>query len=395
MQLLILVKKDLRSLFKQKAVIASLFIPMVLMISFGAIPLLTGIEQPFKVTLYNDDQGFNNLTLGYDVQLTMISYFGSDPTLKLVIVDSWDQFIAGENGVWFPRNFSEVAQNTSIAQYYMKMSDSNLRADSVMSGIVQPIIEQTVTRELIKPTPVPQIIPVQVYSPKDISQQGKLKERGKIAFPLAYMVFLLLILSGSSIRSTGFTNEKNSGMMELLLANVKNRRDLILSKIITALTYGFLTILSYLLGGLIGLWLTELSDATNSATSEIFFSKELVSFQNMFYMFILFFILIFISVQILLLTQLWFGKEAGDRIGSMVTMVFSFVFYFSLITDPLAQSYILFLNPFFWAYRATLNLIFHENPIATTIYLILCVLFSYILLQLKVELIQKERVIYD
>lgn len=365
------------------------------MISFGAIPLLTGIEQPFEVTLYNHDQGFNNLTLGYDVQITMVSYFGSDPTLKLKIVDSWDQFIASDNGVWFPGNFSEVAQNTSIARYFMKISDSNLRADSVMSGIVQPIIEQTVTRELIKPTPVPQIIPVQVYSPQDISQQGKLKERGKIAFPLAYMVFLLLILSGSSIRSTGFTNEKNSGMMELLLANVKNRRDLILSKIITALSYGFLTIFSYLIGGLIGLKLTELADTTNSVTSDIFFSKDLVSFQNMFYMFILFFILIFISVQILLLTQLWFGKEAGDRIGSMVTMVFSFVFYFSLITDPLAQSYILFLNPFFWAYRATLNLIFHENPVATTIYFILCILFAYILLQLKVELIQKEKVIYD
>ncbi|MFV2015848.1 MAG: ABC transporter permease, partial [Candidatus Heimdallarchaeota archaeon] len=252
-QLKILLIKDVKSLFQQKAVIGTLLIPMLLMIGFGLIPLLSDIEDPFEVVLFNEDEGIDGLNLGNNITGSFSAFFISSNNLKLKLVDNYDDFINSENGIWLPANFTRVANESHIAIYFTKVSNTNLRSDPVMFGIAPTIIETVVSEELLKPIVVPTVQVVQVYNEADVADQGDVKNRGALAFPLAYMSFLILIIASTAIRITGFSSEKNAGMMELLLSSIKNRNELIFSKLLTGVIYGLATVVSYIIGVLISL----------------------------------------------------------------------------------------------------------------------------------------------
>ncbi|MCE7734893.1 MAG: ABC transporter permease [Candidatus Heimdallarchaeota archaeon] len=394
-QLKILLFKDVKSLFKQKAVIGTLLIPMLLMIGFGLIPLLSDISDPFEVVLYNEDTGIDGLNLGSNITTSFVSFFVEPNDLELKLVDNYEDFIESENGIWLPSNFSRVANDSHIATYFTIVSDTNLRSEAVMFGIAPTIIETVVSEELLKPIIVPKIQVVQVYSEADVAKQGIVKDRGALAFPLAYMSFLILILSSTAIRITGFSAEKNAGMMELLLSSIKNRKELVISKLLTGVIYGLATVLSYLIGALISLQITSGFETDEEGLSGIIFSNDILTNKNLMVISLLFIFLIFTSMEIMLTSQLLLGKEAGDRVGSTANMILSFLFYFSLISDPLSETPAQIINPFFWPFKTALNIAFNENWINSFLYLLLNVSFLLVLLRIMTYAIEKEKIIFD
>lgn len=394
-QLKILLVKDVKSLFKQKAVLGTLLIPMLLMIGFGLIPLLSDISDPFEVVLYNEDEGINGLNLGANITTSFTSFFVEPNDLELKLVDNYEEFIESENGIWLPSNFSRVANESHIATYFTVVSDTNLRSEAVMFGIAPTIIETVVSEELLKPIVVPKIQVVQVYSESDVVKQGIVKDRGALAFPLAYMSFLILILSSTAIRITGFSSEKNAGMMELLLSSIKNRKELVMSKLLTGVIYGLATVLSYIIGALISLQITSGFETSEEGLSDIIFSNDILTNKNLMVISFLFIFLIFTSMEIMLTSQLLLGKEAGDRVGSMANMILSFLFYFSLISDPLSETPAQIINPFFWPFKVALNVAFNENWINSLFYLFLNISFLLVLLRIMTCSIEKEKLIFD
>ncbi|OLS27210.1 MAG: hypothetical protein HeimC2_13200 [Candidatus Heimdallarchaeota archaeon LC_2] len=394
-QLKILLLKDVKSLFQQKAVLATLLVPMFLMIGFGLIPLLSSIDDPFAVTLFNEDEGITGLNLGQNITEEFEAFFVPNNDLTLKFVNSYEDFINSENGIWLPANFSQVANETHVATYYTKASDTNIRSDAVMFGIIPTIVETVVSEELLKPVIVPTIQFVQVYGKEDIAKQGEVKDRGALAFPLAYMSFLILILASSAIRITGFSAEKSAGMMELLLTSTINRKELVISKLLTGVIYGLATVTSYVIGVLISIQIINESDSNNDGLSTIVFSENIITFKNLIIISSLFILLIFTSMEIMLTAQLMLGKESGDRLGSTANMILAFLFYFSLISDPLQETAAQIINPFFWAYKTALNVAFSENWLNSSLYMLLNISFVTILLRIMTNAIEKEKVIFD
>ncbi|MHA2401948.1 MAG: ABC transporter permease [Candidatus Kariarchaeaceae archaeon] len=402
MQLKVLLKKDLTSLFQQKAIIATLFIPLLFMASFGLLPTLLGVTGPFEVYYLNEDQGISDMNLGEIIIANMTGEFEQSENIELIEIPNTDDddkdladFLNKENGFWLPSNFTYQANLTHNALYHLKMSDTNLRADLIMNGRVAIIIETTVNEKLLAPITPPIVTVDRVYADSDIIGTTERERRENIAFPLAYMAFLILILAGSSMRITGFYAEKQAGMMELLMSSVVYRRELILSKLITGVIYGLASVLSYMVG-IIVVILFENEEATEGTEfASLVFPEEAMTFINVLLITVLFSVLTFLSMQIILASQLVLGKEAGDRVGSMVNMILAFIFYFGTLGDARSETPMQMTNPFYWPFRVCLNLIYRDSYFRTLIYTGGISAFSLFLLLVKTKAVERERTIFD
>jgi ABC-type Na+ efflux pump permease subunit len=402
LQLKVLLKKDLTSLFQQKAIIATLFIPLLFMASFGLLPTLLGVTGPFEVYYLNEDQGIDGMNLGEIIISNMTDEFEQSENIELIEIPNTDDddkdladFLGKENGFWLPSNFTYQANITHNALYRVKMSDTNLRADPIMNGLVDFIIETTVNSQLLAPIKPPVVTADRVYADSDTIGSTERERRENIAFPLAYMAFLILILAGSSMRITGFFAEKQAGMMELLMSSVVYRRELILSKLITGVIYGLASVLSYMVG-IVVVILFENEEATEGTEfASLVFPEEAMTFINVLLITVLFSVLTFLSMQIILASQLVLGKEAGDRVGSMVNMILAFIFYFGTIGDALSETPMQMTNPFYWPFRVCLNLIYRDSYFRTLIYSGGISAFSLFLLLVKTKAVERERTIFD
>ncbi len=135
---------------------------------------------------------------------------------------------------------------------------------------------------------------------------------------------------------------------------------------------------------------------TNSdGLSTIIFSNDVLTIKNLIIISVLLMFLIFTSMEIMLTAQLLLGKESGDRVGSTANMVLSFLFYFSLLSDPLAETPIQVINPFFWPFKSALNIAFSEKWINSLFYIFLSFSFMTILLGVMTYAIEKEKVLFD
>ncbi len=394
MQLKILLIKDLKSLFKQRSVIFTLIMPMLIIISFGLLPLLVNSSEPFTVAYLNEDVGSGNLNIGNMVISNLADQFNNDPSLELVKVNSYEEFINSDNAIWLPANFTVVANTTRNAVYYVVMSDSNIRSQPIMNGLVKSIIEKTVSDALV-PVQVPTTSAIQVYPKNNTDDDGEAKNRGKVAFPLAYMVFLILIMGTSTMRLTGFSAEKEAGMMEILLSSVINRRELVLSKLITGIVYGFVSILSYLIGMLIVYVINLSSDITPDEIVDLIVPHEILTPWSIFTLIIMFMLLSFMSMEILLAAQIIMGRDGGDRFGSTVLTILTIMFYATSISDPLAESMSQIINPFFWVFKLALNMIFMENIYGSLMYTLMIILFSLFMIGIQAKYIEREQIIYE
>ncbi len=394
MQLKVLLIKDLSSLFKQKAVVFTLLFPMIIIIFIGVLPLFLQSAEPFEIGYLIEDDGItidnSTLNLGNDILLSLNNTLANDDSIKLVKLDTYDEFISFENAIYIPGNFTEVANYTRVATYYLTMSDSNIRAQPIMTGTIAQIIDKVVTEKLIPVIP-PKIEGEQVFSESELLDNGVAKNRGAIAFPLAYIAFLILIMGSSSMRLTGFSAEREADMMELLLSSVVHRSEMILSKLIIGVIYGFATVMAYITGFAIVLIVNF-----NTNDSELLtVPKELITVTNVLAIIFLFVSLSFLSIEFLLAMQLLMGKEGGDKFGSSGLMILTILFYATSIADPLAETPIQVINPFFWPFKVSLNIIFKENLVGTMIYLMAIFAFSTILLLIQTRAIENEKVLFE
>lgn len=392
--------KDLKALFKQKAVIFTLLMPAIIIITFGLLPLVLDPSTTFVIDILMEDEGIvlsNNETLniGEKIYEELEMEFAKDGQLALNNLSSFDEFKESENGIWIPANFTHVANLTRVATYYFVMSDSNFLSQSVIEGTVHGIIERVVTRELV-PEGVPVADSQQYLKSTQIGDNGEAKNRGAIAFPLAYMAFLILIMGSSTMRMTGFSAEKEAGMIELLLINVKFRRELVLSKLVLGMLYGLLSILSYIVGVGIVI-LLNMGSSGGSATELLSFviPGDLFKVHSILAIILMFVILSFMSMQILMAMQLSMGREAGDKFGGMTLTIMTIMFYITSLSDPLAESPIQILNPFFWPFKLALNLIFKEQPMGSLFYGWLILTFNIYLVRSQVKSIQKETILFE
>jgi len=394
MQFRILLAKDLKALFKQKAVIFTLLIPTILIISLGILPSVLGVNQPLKVGYLNEDRGIDNLNLGQTVIAQLKQALADQANIKLTMLKSPKDLASIDNAIWLPANFSQVANQSSHAVYFIKYSDSDIRADSVMNSVISSQIETSVREALLK-TKLPSVDTERIYTETQTTgSQGVHQNQAALAFPLAYMAFLILILSSSSMRISGFSSEREAGMMELLLSSVIDRREMVMSKLITGVIYGLASVLSYGLGILI-LFLLQGNSSPSQLSAVLVISPELITPRSFITIFFLFADLSFLAIEILLSAQLLLGKEAGDRLGSMGLMILSFLFYFGTLGDPLSQSTAQIMNPFFWPFRLALNAIFGIQLYNSLLLIVMNVTFAWYLLRLMTNAIEREKVIFE
>lgn len=387
--------KDLSALFKQKSVILTLLMPALIIIAIGVIPLfLVSSAEPFEVYYLVEDEGIEGLNLGSTIMEELSIVFDNDDTVKLVALTDIDAFYEAENAFWLPANFTEIANATRIATYYMIISDSNLQASPIMTIRVQGTIDAIITRELL-PVQPPEINARQIYPEEQLTEDGVAKNRGNVGFGLAYIAFLILIMGGSILRITGFSAERESGMMELLLTSVDKRHYLILSKLITGISYGFASIMSYIVGLSVVLVISSVvsSESTNFLLSLV--PEDIITPLSVFAVILMFVSLSFMSMNILLFFQLSMGKEAGDRFGGTATTMLSILFYMTSLVDPLEESPIQLVNPYYWPFKLALNMIFKEDLFRSFGYAFLIITFSLILLKKQTSAIEKEKVLFE
>lgn len=396
MQLKVLLKKDLSALFKQKAVIFTLIFPMIILMFIAVIPSFVDSSEPFEVGYLIEDDGIiianETLNLGDLIFEQITETFNNDESLILVELENKSAFINYPNALWVPSNFTHVANETREARYFITMSDTNIRAKPVMTGVISQIIDNIVTTNLIPVVP-PTIVGEQVFAETELLD-GQAKNRGDIAFPLAYIAFLILIMGSSSMRLTGFSAEREADMLELMLSSVIHRRELILSKLITGVLYGFASVMSYLIGFGVVILLNK-ENLSNGDFNFINISPDLINVTNILILIFLFVTLSFISIEILLASQLVMGREGGEKFGSMGLMIMTIMFYVTSITDPLAETPIQVINPFFWPFKITLNVIFRENVISSLIYLSAIVILTISLLVIQTKAIENEKVLFE
>jgi hypothetical protein len=171
---------------------------------------------------------------------------------------------------------------------------------------------------------------------------------------------------------------------------------LVLSKLLTGVFYGLATVMSYVTGALISIQMTKnMESDDDDSLSNIIFSEDVLSTKNLIIISLLFIVLIFTSMELMLTAQLLLGKESGDRLGSTANMILSFLFYFSLLGDPLAENPPQIINPFFWPYKTALNLAYNENWNNSMFYMALSFIFALSLLRIMTYAIEKEKVIFD
>ncbi len=367
--------KDLSALFKQKSVILTLLMPALIIIAIGIIPLfMVSSAESFQVHYLVEDEGIEGLNLSSTIMDELNILFDNDNTIELVELTDIDAFYAAENAFWLPANFTEVANATRVATYYMIISDSNIQANPIMTGRVQGTIDAVITRELL-PVQPPEINAQQLYPDDQLTDDGVAKNRGNVGFGLAYIAFLILIMGGSILKITGFSAERESGMMELLLTSVDKRHYLILSKLITGISYGFASIMSYIVG--LGVVILVSSIVSNESTNFIMalIPEDIITPLSIFAVILMFVSLSFMSMNILLFFQLSMGREAGDRFGGTATTMLSILFYMTSLVDPIEESPIQVINPYYWPFKLALNMIFKEDLLRSLLYGFLIISF--------------------
>ena len=387
--------KDLSALFKQKSVILTLLMPALIIIAIGIIPLfMVSSAESFQVHYLVEDEGIEGLNLSSTIMDELNILFDNDNTIELVELTDIDAFYAAENAFWLPANFTEVANATRVATYYMIISDSNIQANPIMTGRVQGTIDAVITRELL-PVQPPEINALQLYPDDQLTDDGVAKNRGNVGFGLAYIAFLILIMGGSILKITGFSAERESGMMELLLTSVDKRHYLILSKLITGISYGFASIMSYIVG--LGVVILVSSIVSNESTNFIMalIPEDIITPLSIFAVILMFVSLSFMSMNILLFFQLSMGREAGDRFGGTATTMLSILFYMTSLVDPIEESPIQVINPYYWPFKLALNMIFKEDLLRSLLYGFLIISFSLILLKKQTSAIEKEKVLFE
>ncbi len=402
-QLIALIKKDLHVTLSQRAVWFVLIGPGLFIAMLGLTPIL--FSNTVNVTIYivNEDVGVNNINIGTNATILITNYFMNDKTVTIKTVNNISKTTLEENIVWFPKNFTEVALNTSVAIFYVRTTSSDTYTRQLLFALIPQLVDQAVKMTLLpKEQPRAQLEQLPVQTPTGIKVKDELEyERAyQASFSIGYAIFLLSIMLGSVGRIGGFTRDKNEDVLEIIVSMVKDKKVLLISKVITNLILTTITALSYVIGALIaviGLKYSEIdttTQGTNDGLSTLVFSQELLLSPKGLVIVATLFITTSLIVVISLLIQLWLPKETGERAESLIILVIAFFFFFSVISDPFTTTFILLINPLYWPYKICMTALFPDifSP-WTYLYGVLIIAFYVVSAIIASKLIMREQFI--
>ncbi len=389
-QLKALLKKDISLLFRKRVAIFIFGGPFLLMFLLIGLPSLFGSEQSFTLLVYSDDLGYGGNLIGDAIIGNLSEYYLDISSIEVELVEnSSSVFKTKDLGLYIPENFSEFAYLSVPILYTVDAIDS-LQTSTVFQGILT-IAEKVMITFLANRT-VPDInpIPLQPQTSGDEIVYGP--KATAIAYPLGYMLFLLIALNSSSNSLIGFAREKRMRTLELLLSYTYNHSFLVISKTITAIIASLGSTLSYVLGIVVG---TSLGSAKTSGLFDVFgFNMSVLGVWDIIIGFIAVVVALLISTLITMAVDCNLAREAAERLSPLVSIGLAMFFYFVVLMNPLATSTGLMINPFFWCYRIGLLIISGIWNYEIILYSALILGLMVVLIRFATKGIQKEKSLY-
>lgn len=390
-QLKALLKKDIALLFRKKVAFFIFFGPFLLMFFIIGLPTLLSSTETMHLYVFNEDLGYNSTNIGTNIVGNLSIFYKDSEFVELTVVGSYAELMnTKELGLYIPANFSTLAF-TGIPKLYLVDRSQSPYVDQIW-GEVNSVASQVVTTTLANRT-IPPILQEEIKSEEE-GLEGLLSEKAAmIAFPMGYMIFLLVTLNSSSNSLIGFAREKRMRTMEILLAYTKDHRMLVISKTITAIIAALGSTTSYVLGILVGSYLAT-SKQAEGLLSVFGIDFESITAGAVIVMFLVVILALLIGTSITMALDTNMTREASERLSPLVGIGLAMLFYFVVITNPVNYIPSMIVNPFYWCYRLGLLLIDGKWTWETFTYIILIIALIGILIQISTRGIEKESNLY-
>ncbi len=388
-----ILKKDLTLLFRKKVALFIFGGPFIIMFAMFAIPYLFSGQHALSLVVYSADEGAFGKNIGSAIVGNLSDYYASNSNNEITVEVAYnynDVLNTTDMGLFIPNNFTYLAF-TSIPQLFIVDNEGNMLAQTQLSVINN--IAQRVMVSMIANRTIPSIENVQISS-SNVSPETSLSSKAILAaYPLGYMIFLLVTLNSSSNSIIGFAREKRMRTMEILLSYTQEHYILIISKVITGLVASLGSAFSYILGILSATILFSPEEGSNMF--DIFSVKlKVFTFWDMLIIFFAVVISLIISTLMTMAVDCNITKEASERLSPLISIGFSFFFYFVVIVHPYRFSLFLLFDPFYWPYRATLLLLSGQFNIELLIEAMLTTVLFIALIALATKGVQKEKTLY-
>ena len=387
-----ILKKDLSLLFRKKIAFFIFGGPFLLMFFMFILPTLFSTSTTLNLLIYNEDQGYMEQNIGNQIVLLLSQYYSSnDSHVSVILVDNYSAILKTEDlGLYIPSNFSTLAFTSSPSLYVVdtQQTISSQTQISIIYNICQKVMTSAIANRTI-----PDIQTVQVSPTSGTGEQSLSVKASIIAYPLGYMIFLLIALNSSSNSLIGFAREKRMRTMEIILAYTINHRSLIISKVITGVVASIGSTLSYFLG--IGAATLVINRNSDTNFFDIFSLKfKLLGFWDVLLVVLSVIIALFLSTLMTMAVDCNLTREASERLSPLISIGFSFFFYFLIIVNPFAFSTALIINPFYWPYRLVLLVVSKKFTFEVAIYIVEIISLTLILVYLATKGIEKEKNLY-
>ncbi len=385
-----LFKKDLSFLFKKKVAFFIFGGPFLLMLFMIGIPTLFGSTEPMVVRAYSADIGVTNINVGDNIIGNLSIYYGESRTIEIELVNSFEEINnTDELGLFISENFTATVYEGNPTLYFVDKKQNPFSNQAILE--IRTIARNVVATTLANRT-IPQIATEDITPTTQGGQDLLGYKAATLAYPLGYMIFLLISLNSSSSSLIGFGKEKRMRTMEMLLAYVKNHSLLIISKALTGLIAALGSTLSYLLGIILSYSFSD--DDTESFFSIFGFDIQAIGVGNVIIVFLFAVLALFISTLMTMAVDTNLKREASERLSPLIAIGFAFFFYFVIIIEPLTVTGMLMINPFFWCYRLALLIVSRVFNYEVIVYPSLILVSLIALIFLSTKGIQKEKTLY-
>ena len=387
-----LLKKDLSLLFRKKIALFIFGGPFILMFVMFVIPSLFSSTESLQLLIYNEDSGYLSTDIGDSIVGNLTIYYTStnDTDIELELADDLDSVLTTTAlGLYIPQNFTELAF-FGAPQLFTVDIKNNFLSEFHIENIYS--IAENVMISMIANRSIPEIIREPMKPSTDIGELVLSPKAALIAYPLGYMIFLLIALNSSSNSLIGFAREKRMRTMETILAYTHNHSLLVISKAITGVVASLGSTLSYILGIVVA---TTVFNSNQDNLFDIFAPNlQYLSAFDIFIACIAVVTALILSTLMTMAVDCNLTREASERLSPLVSIGFAFFFYFVVIVNPYAFSSSLLINPFYWSYRLTLLIISKKFNYEVILYLLLIISVASILIYFATRGIQKEKSLY-
>ncbi|UJG41656.1 MAG: ABC transporter permease [Candidatus Heimdallarchaeum aukensis] len=387
-----ILKKDLSLLFRKKIAFFIFGGPFLLMFFMFIIPTLFSTSTQLNLLIYNEDQGYMDQNIGdLIVQSLNLYYSSNDSLVSVILVDNYSAILKTEDlGLYIPSNFSTLAFSSSPSLYIVDTLQTITSQTQI--SIIYNICQKVMTTAIANRS-IPDIQTVQVSPVSGTGEQSLSVKASIVAYPLGYMIFLLIALNSSSNSLIGFAREKRMRTMEIMLAYTINHRSLIISKVITGVVASVGSTLSYFLG--VGAAALIINRNSETNFFDIFsLNLNLLNFWDILLVILSVIVALFLSTLMTMAVDCNLTREASERLSPLISIGFSFFFYFLIIVNPFAFSTALMINPFYWPYRLVLLVVSKKFTIEVIIYIIEIISLTFILIYFATRGIEKEKNLY-